>query len=68
MLLISDFRPQTSAFLRPPRLRSITFYPEYATASMDNRLFVLKYAVELPSKNELEKFLHARHLEMAGNA
>ena len=35
---------------------------------MDNRLFVLKYAVELPSKNELEKFLHARHLEMAGNA
>lgn len=40
----------------------------YATASMDNRLFVSKYAVELPTKEELEKFLHARHLEMLGNA
>jgi len=39
---------------------------QYATASMDNRLFVSKYAVELPSKDELEKFLHARHLEMGG--
>ena len=41
---------------------------QYATASMDNRLFVSKYAVELPSKGDLEKFLHARHLEMLGNA
>lgn len=40
----------------------------YATASVDNRLFVSKYALELPSKAELEKFLHARHLEMLGNA
>ena len=40
----------------------------YATASVDNRLFVSKYVLELPSKNELEKFLHARHLEMLGNA
>ncbi|MDX2110816.1 MAG: PDDEXK nuclease domain-containing protein [Verrucomicrobiota bacterium] len=39
---------------------------EYATASMDNHLFVSKYAIELPSKAELEKFLHARHLEMLG--
>lgn len=39
----------------------------YATASMDNRLFVSKYAVELPSRKELEKFLHERHLEMLGN-
>jgi len=40
----------------------------YATASVDNHLFVSKYALELPSKAELEKFLHARHLEMLGNA
>jgi hypothetical protein len=41
---------------------------EYAVASVDNRLFVSKYAVELPSKDELEKFLHAKHLEMLGKA
>ena len=40
----------------------------YATASMDNRLFVSKYAVELPTKEELEKFLHAKHQEIMGNA
>lgn len=40
---------------------------QYAIASMDNRLFVSKYAMELPSREELEKFLHARHLEMLGN-
>ena len=41
---------------------------EYATASMDNQLFVSKYAVELPSKEDLEKFLHAKHLEMLGES
>lgn len=41
---------------------------EYATASVDSQLFVSKYAVELPSKAELEKFLHAKHLEMLGEA
>lgn len=40
----------------------------YATASMDNRLFVSKYAVELPTRKELEKFLHAKHREIIGNA
>jgi len=39
---------------------------QYAIASMDNRLFVSKYAMELPSREELETFLHARHLEMLG--
>lgn len=41
---------------------------EYATASMDNRLFVSKYAVELPSKKELQEFLetHRRELETPG--
>jgi len=41
---------------------------QYATASMDNQLFVSKYAVELPSKAELEEFLYAKHLEMLGEA
>jgi len=38
---------------------------EYAVASMDNRLFVSKYAVELPTKKELEQFLnrHRKGLE-----
>ncbi|MFN0077325.1 MAG: PDDEXK nuclease domain-containing protein [Prosthecobacter sp.] len=40
----------------------------YATASVDNKLFVSKYAVELPSQKELEKFLHAKHLEMLGKS
>jgi len=39
---------------------------QYATANMDNRLFVSKYAVELPSQDELVKFIQARHLEMGG--
>lgn len=39
---------------------------QYAIASMNNRLFVSKYAVELPSKSELEKFIQRRHLEMGG--
>jgi len=39
----------------------------YATASVNNKLFVSKYAVELPSQKELETFLHAKHLEMLGN-
>ena len=41
---------------------------QYATTSVDNRLFVSKYAVQLPAKGDLERFLHARHLEMLGNA
>ena len=41
---------------------------QYATASMDNQLFVSKYAVELPSKAALETFLHTKHLEMLGEA
>jgi predicted nuclease of restriction endonuclease-like (RecB) superfamily len=41
---------------------------QYATASMDNRLFISKYAAELPTKEELEKFLQAKHQEMIGNA
>ena len=39
---------------------------EYATASMDNQLFVSQYAVKLPSKHELEKFIQAKHQEALG--
>jgi hypothetical protein len=30
---------------------------EYATAGMDNHLFVSKYLLELPKKEELEEFI-----------
>ena len=39
---------------------------EYATASMDNQLFVSKYAVELPTKAELMKFLETHRREITG--
>ena len=38
---------------------------EYATANMDNRLFVSKYQLELPSKEELERFLQDKRREIA---
>jgi hypothetical protein len=31
---------------------------EYATAGMDNQLFVSKYLLELPKKEQLEAFLN----------
>ena len=37
---------------------------EYATANMDNRLFVSKYQLELPRKEELEQFLEAKLREI----
>jgi len=40
---------------------------EYATASMDNRLFVSKYQLELPSKEELQKFLETMRREFGTN-
>ncbi len=30
---------------------------EYATAGMDNQLFVSKYLLELPKKEQLEEFI-----------
>lgn len=39
---------------------------EYATASMDNQLFVSQYAVKLPSKDKLEKFIQAKYQEALG--
>jgi len=40
---------------------------QYATASIDNRLFVSKYEVALPSRQALEKFLQAQRLELLGH-
>lgn len=37
---------------------------EYATANLDNRLFVSKYQLELPKKEELERFLRAKRDEL----
>lgn len=37
---------------------------EYAIASMDNRLFVSKYQLELPNKEDLEHFLQTKRLEI----
>ena len=39
---------------------------EYATASIDNRLFVSKYQLELPSKEELQRFLETKRKEASG--
>jgi predicted nuclease of restriction endonuclease-like (RecB) superfamily len=41
---------------------------EYATASMDNQLFVSKYQLELPSKASLQKFLETTRKEVIGPA
>jgi predicted nuclease of restriction endonuclease-like (RecB) superfamily len=37
---------------------------EYALAGMDNRLFVSKYQLELPKKEEMERFLHTQLKEL----
>ena len=37
---------------------------EYATARMDNRLFVSKYQLELPRKDALERFLETKRYEL----
>lgn len=39
---------------------------EYALAGIDNRLFVSKYQVELPSKEELQRFLEEKRRELGG--
>lgn len=38
---------------------------EYALAGMDNRLFVSKYQLVLPSKEDLQRFLEAQRRELA---
>ncbi len=39
---------------------------EYAGANVDSAVFVSKYLIALPSKDELERFLWAKHRELAG--
>lgn len=41
---------------------------EYATANMDNQLFVSKYQLELPSKESLQKFVETSRKEVMGPA
>ncbi len=37
---------------------------EYAVAAIDSRLFVSKYQLELPSKEDLQRFLEEKRREM----
>jgi len=37
---------------------------EYALAAIDSRLFVSKYQLELPSKEDLQRFLEEKRREM----
>ena len=37
---------------------------EYALAGMDNQLFVSKYLLQLPKKNEMEKFIEEKIKEI----
>ena len=37
---------------------------EYALAGMDNNLFVSRYQLELPSKEEMQRFLEEKMREM----
>lgn len=39
---------------------------EYALAGMDNHLFVSKYQLELPRKEEIQKFLEEKMREVGG--
>ncbi len=39
---------------------------EYALAAIDNRLFISKYQVELPSREELQRFLEDKRRELGG--
>jgi hypothetical protein len=40
---------------------------EYALAGLDSRLFVSKYQVELPSREEIQRFLEAQLKEACEN-
>ena len=40
---------------------------EYALAAVDNRLFVSKYLLELPSKEDLTRFIEEKRREVGGN-
>lgn len=41
---------------------------EYALSAINNRLFVSKYQVELPSNEELQRFLQDKRRELGGDA
>ena len=39
---------------------------EYALAGMDNNLFVSRYQLELPKKEEMQRFLEEKMREIEG--
>lgn len=53
-VLISGDNPPVGILLVTNKNETLV---EYATAGMDNQLFVSKYLVELPSREQLEKFV-----------
>ncbi|MBI3056003.1 MAG: hypothetical protein HYY77_18480, partial [Betaproteobacteria bacterium] len=50
--------------LRPKEAVSESDLVEYALAAIDSRLFVSQYQLELPSKEDLQRFLEAKRREM----
>ncbi|MBI2293782.1 MAG: hypothetical protein HYU73_26300, partial [Betaproteobacteria bacterium] len=50
--------------LRPKEAVSESALVEYALAAIDSRLFVSKYQLELPSKEDLQRFLEEKRREM----
>jgi hypothetical protein len=59
---------QTVSAKFPPGLLSEAIWQsllvEYALAGMDNKLFVSKYQLELPRKEEIQRFLEAKMREV----
>lgn len=58
---VATVRPTTAQLLCTQKDHVLV---EYATANVDNRLFVSKYQLELPRKDELERFLLAKRDEL----
>jgi hypothetical protein len=54
VVMQADDNPTVGILLVTQRNNALV---EYATAGMDNQLFVSKYLLELPKKEDLEKFI-----------
>ena len=54
-------RPLESFFV--PR-RTMNWWSMYALAGMNQKLFVSKYQLELPSKQEMEQFIRQNRAEL----
>ncbi len=50
-------------FVKCVGLTPLAFFVEYALAGMDNGLFVSKYQLELPKKEEMQRFIEEKYRE-----